>query len=360
MPQLTIGERTFVVEKYFETHSINEVLRLFRIAFPSRNVPNATTVWRNVSKHRLHGTSLNRNKGNSGRRRTGRSEENIQAVRDQLQENPNVSARRNGLALPSATFNRITRLDLNWHPYQINVRHELKADDFPRRLNFCQWFNQQQRNPRFLANLVIGDEAGFSMNGEVNSHNVRQYAPKGVPPEFHYVRSNERVKVTVWMGICGNGSILGPFFFNRNVDGDAYLDMLNENIIPQLIEIFNHQFQDGHFLRLWWAQDGAPAHQLIAVRNRLLETFERRVIALHLPVEWPPRSPDLTPCDYFLWGYLKDKVYRTPPQDINDLRMKIQHEADVLRENPELIRRVLREMQHRSNLCVLRDGGHVE
>jgi hypothetical protein len=69
----------------------------------------------------------------------------------------------------------------------------------------------------------------------------------------------------------------------------------------------------------------------------LLEVFESRVIALHLPVEWPPRSPALTPCDYFLWGYFKDKVSRMPPQDINDLRRKIQLEADALHGNPELI-----------------------
>ena len=70
------------------------------------------------------------------------------------------------------------------------------------------------------------------------------------------------------------------------------------------------------------------------------------ILYLHLPVEWLPRSPDLTLCDYFLWGYLKDKVYRTPPQNIDDLRNKIQQEAEILRGNPVLIRRVLREMQH--------------
>ena len=56
----------------------------------------------------------------------------------------------------------------------------------------------------------------------------------------------------------------------------------------------------------------------------------------------------------------KDRVYRTPPQNIDDLRKKIQLEAEILRGNPALIRRVLREIQHRSNLCVVRDGGHVE
>ena len=73
------------------------------------------------------------------------------------------------------------------------------------------------------------------MNGEVNSHNVRQYAPRGVPPDFHYVRRDERQKVTVWMGVCGNGAILGPFFFARNVDGNTYLELLNNNIIRPTI-----------------------------------------------------------------------------------------------------------------------------
>jgi hypothetical protein len=112
MPQLTTAERTFIVENYFVTRSIQEVLRLFRIAFPDRHVPNSTIVWRNLRKYRQHGTSLNRDKGNSGRIKTGRSEENIEAVAQQLENNPHVSSRRNGLGLPSASFNRITRLDL--------------------------------------------------------------------------------------------------------------------------------------------------------------------------------------------------------------------------------------------------------
>ena len=37
-------------------------------------------------------------------------------------------------------------------------------------------------------------------------------------------------------------------------------------------------------------------------------------------VEWPPRSPDSTPCDFFLWGHLKNEVYKTPPTDLQELR----------------------------------------
>ena len=67
-------------------------------------------------------------------------------------------------------------------------------------------------------------------------------------------------------------------------------------------------FENGLFRDLWWAQDGAPVHGLIEVRGRLNGVFGNdRVIGLGHNVEWPPRSPDLTPCDFFLWGYLKGK-----------------------------------------------------
>ena len=80
----------------------------------------------------------------SGRRRTGRSQENIDAVQNVLENNPDgVSCQINGLGLPSATFNRIVRIDLKWHPYRIQRRHELKAADFARRTEFCEWFLQK-------------------------------------------------------------------------------------------------------------------------------------------------------------------------------------------------------------------------
>jgi hypothetical protein len=107
-------------------------------------------------------------------------------------------------------------------------------------------------------------------------------------------------------------------------------------------------------------QDGAPAHRLIAVGDRLRELFGHRVIALHHQVEWPPRSPDLTPCNFFLWGYLKNKVYTSPPRDLNDLQNHIRHEVEALRKNPALIRRTFQAMRRRCQLCIDRDGGHVE
>ena len=194
-------------------------------------------------------------------------------------------------------------------PYRMHVRHELLPNDLPRRLRYSNWFNERCRNQNFLQSTIIGDEAGFALNGEVrvNSHNVREYAPKGNPPAFNFERTNSRAKLTIWAALCGNGVILGPYFFDGNVTGLAYLRMLNEFAFPQLAIHYNNQFWEGLFRGLWWAQDGVPFHRLIEVRDRLNEVFgDNRVIALQHNVEWPPRSPDLTPCDFFSVGVSRE------------------------------------------------------
>ena len=249
-----------MVTNYTLTQSVTEVQNRFRVEFPSRNPPCKKTIKKNVRKYQNTGTSVNRNKGYSGRQKTGRSEANVAAVRVLLEEIPRgVSCRRNPVEVSKSTFNRITRLDLRWHPYRMHVRHELLPDDLPRRLRYAQWFNERCQNPNFLQSIIIGDEAGFAMNGEVNTHNVSEYAPKGQPPAFNFERRNSRGKLIVWAALCGNGMVLGPYFFDQNVDGLAYLRMLNEFAFPQLAIHFNNQHWEVMFRGLWWAQDGAPS-----------------------------------------------------------------------------------------------------
>ena len=155
---------------------------LFEHNFPGLGSPSKSTIWRNVLKYQQHGTSHNLNLDHSGRNKAARNGEYIGMVRDLLQDNPTVSTRRNVLPLTKSSFNRIILRDLKWHPYKMQVRHQLLNTDFPRRVRYAEWINQ--KNVRFMGNVVIGDEAAFFMNGKVNSHNVRSYCPKGHPRSF--------------------------------------------------------------------------------------------------------------------------------------------------------------------------------
>ena len=90
------------------------------------------------------------------------------------------------------------------------------------------------------------------------------------------------------------------------------------------------------------------------------ESFGERVVTLNHAVEWPPRSPDLTPLDFFLCGYIKSKVYTTPSANLDDLEMRIRDEMNILRQDRAMVRRAVNSMTARAELCLQRNGGHVE
>jgi hypothetical protein len=63
----------------------------------------------------------------------------------------------------------------------------------------------------------------------------------------------------------------------------------------------------------------------------------------------------------FLWGYLKDKVFSTPPQNIDELRQRIDRESMPYENSlPSFIQRAVSDMHRRTMLCVEREGGHVQ
>ena len=95
---------------------------------------------------------------------------------------------------------------------------------------------------------------------------------------------------------------------------NVYLDMLELYVAPQLEE-----FQP----RIIFQQDGAPPHWSSHVRRFLDATFPNRWIGRDDPTPWQPRSPDITPLDVFLWGYVKDIVFSTPVPDITNLKARI-------------------------------------
>ena len=85
-------------------------------------------------------------------------------------------------------------------------------------------------------------------------------------------------------------------------------------------------------------QDGATPHRTNKVFEILNEYFNHRVIGLNYPkfcgggLEWPPYSPDLNPCDFFLWGYVKDRTYTTQITSIDELKTKI---TDIVTKIPK-------------------------
>jgi len=89
----------------------------------------------------------------------------------------------------------------------------------------------------------------------------------------------------------------------------------------------------------------------------LREMFPGHLISLRGDVGWPAQSPDLSPCDFFLWGYLKEKVFKHRPRSLEDLKERIRQEIDAI--PPEITRRVKKNFGERLQQCVANDGHHM-
>ena len=87
--------------------------------------------------------------------------------------------------------------------------------------------------------------------------------------------------------------------------GRTYAGMLLHYVFPAIARIYQ-RFGIG-FDGIWWMQDGAPAHRTVMVRIVLRQKFQNRIVALIHGIEWPPRSPDLTLCDFFSLGLFEKK-----------------------------------------------------
>jgi hypothetical protein len=73
----------------------------------------------------------------------------------------------------------------------------------------------------------------------------------------------------------------------------------------------------GHF-----QQKSTTTHTVRHFKQALHEVFDDKFVSRGL---WPPRSPDINPCDFFfLWGYLKDKVYADNPHSSEELKQSVQ------------------------------------
>ena len=149
-----------------------------------------------------------------------------------------------------------------------------------------------EHDEAFVDQIWWSDEACFKLNGQINRHNCVYWSSEN--PRVLVEKAVNLPGITVWAAISSLG-IIGPYFFEGTVTADAYLTMLQTFFWPRAQ---NHQ-------DFYFQQDGAPPHYGLKVREWLDTNFEGKWIGRRGPIEWPARSPDLTPPDFFLWGVIK-------------------------------------------------------
>ncbi|GFX67950.1 uncharacterized protein TNCV_2288131 [Trichonephila clavipes] len=180
---------------------------------------------------------------------------------------------------------------------------------------------------------TVSKQTVYRCLGHIGLHARR---PSKANPQVYVETPLHPEKLTVWCALWAGG-IIGPYFFkndeghNVTVNGDRYRAMITNFFIP---ELNNHDVQE-----LWFQQDGATCHTARATIDLLKDTFGNRLISRFGPVNWPPRSCDLTPLDYFLWGYVKSLVYADKPQTLDHLEDNIRRVIADIR--PQMLEKVI-------------------
>ena len=105
----------------------------------------------------------------------------------------------------------------------------------------------------------------------------------------------------------------------------------------------------------YFQQDRATPHRSNSVQEQLSTKFPNKFIN---KTQWPARSPDLNLCDYFLWGYLKSRVFKPFPTDLNDLKLNIKR--DIKNIKKDVLKSTLFNFVKRCDLIKEVNGGHIE
>jgi hypothetical protein len=230
----------------------------------------------------------------------------------------------------------------------------LQPDDLPRRVEFCELMIRRiGAQGNFLSFVLATDEAGFTREGIFNARNTHVWADEN-PYAIRKLNFQREFSLNVWAGII-NGHLLGPHIMPRRLNGVEYLNFL-DNVSYELLEDLPLAVRE----RIWYLHDGAPCHYALIVREWLNNNFPERWIGRNGPVAWPPRSPDLNPCDFFLWGYIKSLVYATQINTIEKLRERVENAATVIRNNRILLGRVEECYLRRIESCLHNNGNHFE
>jgi hypothetical protein len=379
-PQYTTAERVYLLELKMGHNSHRVLKHNYKKRFPfSGRSPSKMTVWKQTKKFTSKGTVLNLNKGNSGRKKSVLTDDNLALMRDLFQSEKDLPARQSRsscrrhnlpIQISKSSFQRSSK-QLGFHPYKLHRRHTLKAGDKIRRVAMAQYvLNKHGTDPDWLNNVWMSDEAVFSLNGNVNSKNVVCYSEKreGRPENFTIDTTKHAGSVMPWACLAGDGRKLQLKFFEPEMvdgekvgtmNGDRYYKLMRYRAIPQ-IKALNQGSLDGQT----WQQDGARPHWSQKNLTYIQGQFGTNTLALGAArwggAEWAPHSPDLSVLDFCVWGIMKYHVFQHPmPTTKQALKEKISAvwEREI---TPDLAKKAFAGFVSRCRKVLLKDGGHQD
>lgn len=260
-------------------------------------------------------------------------------------EDPDINAGK-------STVHRLLKRN-SYKSFKVKTTQEIFPADHGRRMEFCEdMMDRINNNDQFLQNILFSDESTFPLHGRHNPSVVRYWSQENKHRRIT-LRTQYPQKLNVWAGILGD-TIIGPHFIEGNLNGQKYLELLQNQVIPAVQGLENIDMA-----HIWYQHDGCPAHN--AAGEYLNQIFPHRIISTYGDIKWPPRSPELSPNDFFLWGEIKQTIYTHHHQranNLDELRLKIVEATQNI--TPAMLREVRQEFYDRLGYCLAQQGDVFE
>jgi inhibitor of nuclear factor kappa-B kinase subunit alpha len=313
----------------------------------------------NVLIRKIEGTGSIERRPGSGRKRSARTDENIEKVaelilsqEDQPQTHRSQRQTAREVGISQRAVGVIVKQDLKLKCLKRRRAHELTDANKLVRLLRCQ--RLLKLYPEHMVQWIwFTDEKLFTVATPNNAQNNRLYVSsvsrkKDISASrLLSTRPTFSQSVMVSVGVSALGRT-GVYFVEpgTKINGQYYRDiLLMQHLLPDMRE---------HSEYFVFQQDSAPSH-----RARLtVELLQKETPAFISPSLWPPNSPDLNPVDYRIWSIMEERVYRTKIRDTEDLKHRIQHEWNQL--DQRTIDEAVNEWRLRLRACVKAVGSHFE
>ena len=305
------------------------------------------TVYRTVSKLNVTGDVQRRpHKQRSDRKRTSTF---LAGLKRSIDQNPATSmsklAKKRGVS--RKTVARAVKLDLGMKSY-VRRRRSILTDR-SRAI-------RAERSPKLLSHLrhkggqvrIFVDEKKFIVDEVPNRHNARIIAlsPADVPP---VMQSKNPASVMVFGAMASDGRMMPPHFIEAGlkINTAEYMKILQDVMLPWIIRHYDRT-------QVMFVQDSAPAHG-----SRTVQDYLKQKMPLFVPKDmWPSSSPDLNPCDYWMWGVIEAHSNAVAHNSVNNLKDAIRSAFRSVKAAQ--VKRACTAFRGRIQKVVAARGGYIE
>ena len=226
--------------------------------------------------------------------------------------------------------------------------HAISRDTIEKRYRRSWQLYMRLRKDRWRK-VVTSDEAWFYLTRMQGKRTV-QYLKHGQSRSDAEVQPQQLHPkgVMVWIGFSADG-FFKPIFIEpeAKINSSYYCSRVIEPWYREYIKKYPNNDMLFH-------QDSAPSH----VSKVTIPFLHNKNIVFISKNEWMPSSPDCAPCDYWLWGYLKNKVKKRKVKTIQGLKKAIKEEVQAI--PLAMIHRALKSWPKRCRQVYYNKGGYIE